>query len=589
MDRNTLLTRTAHFFFGVTLLLYLTGVRYLAAFPWPRDALAQFYVLSAYAGYLGLLGMGVWTTLVLPLVLIRVSPRVVWTFSIVLGAILIGGIQVDSLVFFDDRFHLSVLALRVLGLPTFLFATISVVIGGALCFFWMQVVSGPRASWVRGGTALALGAALLATLASSQLIHAWADVRYHVPVTSFTPYLPWYRPLTSKHLMGRWLGVVDLSRERAASAMEDLGEVQEGVLDYPKEALHCSPGSDPLNVLIIGLDAMRADYVVERVTPNITRFAQGALRFESHWSGGNGTRPGLFSLFYGIPATYWTAFYAAQQAPVLIETFQSHGYQVGVFPSNPADRLVGLERTAFRTVGDLPRTAGDAAATEGWLDWLEKRDPSRPFFGFVFYESAPGACPPEYERVSEVSVDTPGDDGRRACYETALHFADGQLGRVLEHLESKGLADRTLIMVTSDHGEEFNENGLGFRGHGSSYSRYQLHTPMLIRWPGHTPDRVTRRTSHNDVAPTLLSEVLHCSNPPSDYSSGKSMLSNDEWDWIVAASYTSHAVVEPERVTVSYGSYFEVRGADYEVLEAPLTNPEPLAAALRETGRFMRR
>jgi len=589
MRKSQLVTHTLWFFVGLVPLLILSGSPYILGFPWPESAIAQLYTLTAFVSYLGCLIWLAWPLVVGPLIWAGAPERWVYRVCIVVGAAVLAFVQVDALVFATNRFHLSMLALRVLGTPTAVFAGVCSVVALATCFLLIRVVRGARPGPRTHSRVAGVLALLLGGLVVSQAIHAWADVRFYVPVTSFTPYLPLYRPLTGKHLLSRWLGAVDLDRARADAAIEDLGAVQEGVLDYPKQALQCDPPERPLNVMLIGVDAMRADYVVDRVVPNIAEFAASSLRFESHWSGGNGTRPGLFSLFYAIPATYWGAFYAAQQAPVLIETFQRHGYAFGIFPSNPADRLVGLERTAFRTIPDLPSSAGDVAATDGWLRWFDQHDPDRPFFSFLFYESAPGACPEEYERVSEVDVSAPGDAGRRACYETALHFADAQIGRVLERLRSSSAFENTIIILTSDHGEEFNENGLGFRGHGSSYSRQQLRTPFLVRWPGHLPGVVSRRTSHNDVAPTLLSEVLGCKNPPSDYSSGHSLFDEEGWPWLVAASYTSQAIVEPERVTVSYGSYFEVRDADYRLLADPRIDAGVISDALRETGRFMRR
>jgi membrane-anchored protein YejM (alkaline phosphatase superfamily) len=177
---------------------------------------------------------------------------------------------------------------------------------------------------------------------------------------------------------------------------------------------------------------------------------------------------------------------------------------------------------------------------------------------------------------------------RRACYDTAVHFADGQVGQVLEDVERRGLLQNTVVIVTSDHGEEFNETGEGFKGHGSGYDRYQLQTPMLVHWPGRSPGRVARRTSHNDVAPTLLSELLGCANPPEEYSSGHGLFSDKQWDWLVASSYTGFAVVEPDQVTVSYGSYFEVRDREYKLVESPRIRADVVSQAIRETGRFFR-
>jgi uncharacterized protein len=113
---------------------------------------------------------------------------------------------------------------------------------------------------------------------------------------------------------------------------------------------------------------------------------------------------------------------------------------------------------------------------------------------------------------------------------------------VLDDLERRKLLDRTVIVVTSDHGMEFDENGLGFAGHNTAYSELQLHTPLLVRWPGRSPGRVSRRTSHFDMAPTLLSGVFGCTNPPSDYASGQDLFDGRPWEWLIAASHRSFAL-----------------------------------------------
>jgi uncharacterized protein len=586
-ERVQLVRWGLRFFLATTLLLQALGIRYLAEYTWPAERLAIVYAVAAFVGQFALLGMLPWVAAVLPLTLAFPSRRAVQWTSVILAAALFAVIQTDSLVFAESRFHLSALALRVLGFQTWAFAVSALVISLALCTFLArllarQLTRGNAVRWPR-----AVIIAFAACFLFSQTVYVWADAHYHVAITGLTPYLPLYKPITAKHLLARWLGAVDLERTREASKLSKLGDVQDAILDYPKKPLQCAPPPRPLNVLIIGIDAMRADSASPRVAPHIAAFGEQALRFTAHWSAGNGTRPGLFSLFYGLPATYWSAFYAAQQPPVLIETFQEHGYRVGVFPSNPTDKLVGLDRTAFRSVADLPDTSGDLEVTSGWLDFVA-HDTGQPFFGFLFYESSPGSCPAEYPRPPD-DVAAPGNAGPRRCYETAVHFADAQIARVLDDLEQRGLFDSTVVLITSDHGEEFDENGLGFHGHGSSFSSYQLRTPMLVRWPGRGAERIARRTSHHDVAPTLLGEILACSNDPSDYSSGHSMFTGEQWDWYVASSYTGLAVIEPDRVTISYGPYFEVRGPDYRLLDSPDIRSDVIAAAIRETGRFYRR
>ena len=155
-------------------------------------------------------------------------------------------------------------------------------------------------------------------------------------------------------------------------------------------------------------------------------------------------------------------------------------------------------------------------------------------------------------------------------------------------LERRKLLDRTVVVVTSDHGLEFDENGLGFDGHGTGFTSSQLRTPLLVRWPGRPPARVDRRTSHFDVAPTLVAGLFGCSNPPSDYASGHDLFSDAQWDWLIATSYSDFALIEPERVTVVYPAGYEIRDQNYRLVPNPKLSRDVVRAALREMSRFYR-
>jgi len=345
---------------------------------------------------------------------------------------------------------------------------------------------------------------------------------------------------------------------------------------------------------------MRADALVPEITPSLDELAGSAVRFDRHYSGGNSSRAGMFSLFYGLPPTYWAAFARAGRPPVLMDMFQERGYQLGIFSSAPVSRAVGLDRTALARVPNL-RDKTVAAPNEGssgtdriltseWFQWLDRRDQSRPFFGFLYFD-APVALdvPPGYPWLVPIPPDAPAQTRRRARYLTAVHYVDSLVGRVLADLERRNLADHTVIVVTSDHGIEFDENHLGFSGHGTAFSAYQMRAPLVIRWPGRAHASVQRRTSHNDVAPTLLTGVFGCANPPSDYASGHDLFDGAEWQWLVAAGYSiDFAVIEPDQVTVISPFGYEVRGADYRLIPRATLRREKLRAALQEMSRFYR-
>jgi membrane-anchored protein YejM (alkaline phosphatase superfamily) len=516
---------------------------------------------------------------------------------VVLAGASAGFLMLDSLVFAENRYHLGILTATLLAPQTWLFLGIYFALGLAIegmlaRAVWRRTETAPRR---HVGRYLALG--LVLCFAVANVMHAWFEARYEVSVTSFTRYLPLYFPLRDSKMQVR-LGLVDrvAARERGVAAA--LGRPTAGELQYPLHPLTCSPPRPLPNVLIIVIDGMRADALTPEYAPRMSEFARGATRFASHYSGGNSSRAGMFSLFYGVPATYWDAFAGFARPPVVMDLFRQHEYQLGIFASSPLYRIVNLDRTALARIPNLrletkspyPGSSGrDRTLTEEWFRWLDQRDPARPFLGFLYYNGVVSIEPPDdYGHMFQPPQNPTKQQGLAARYLSAVHFVDGLVGQVLDDLRRRKLLDDLVVLITSDHGLEFDENGLGFSGHGTSYSDYQMHTPLVLRWPGRPTGLIERRTSHNDLAPTLVSGLFGCTNPPSDYSSGHDLYTDAPWSWLVAASYTEFALLEPDRVTIVYPAYYEIRGRDYRLIPRATPSRDALLSAQKEMGRFYR-
>ena len=583
--------------FGVAnaALLALIGLRYLWHYAVLGRTVSWSYALVTYVGHMSVLACVPLIVLLAPVVALVPRPRLVMALGVALGSASVAIVLLDSLLFAENRYHLNVLTFTLLEPQTWGFL--------ALYFLVALAIEAMLAGWVWQRTARVpahrvgryLGVALALCFVASHLVHAWAAANYTVSVTAFTRYLPMFYPLRSPVLVAR-LGLLDKDkrkiRDRGVAA---LGQPAAGELKYPLAPLRCSPRTPSLNVLLVIVDAMRADALTAEASPRLFDFARGAIQFDRHYSGGNSSRPGMFSLFYAIPATYFDAFASRTQSPVLMDVIRGHGYELGIFASSPIYRLVELDRTAFAHVPNLrTETAGEGSAardrtlTAEWMRWLDRRDASHPFFGFLYYNTAVAVEPPTDYRppIPPPTRASAQLRARNERYLAGVHYVDALVGQALADLERRKLLDRTIVIVTSDHGIEFDENRLGFKGHGTAYSQEQMRTPLVVRWPGRSPQHVARRTSHNDIAPTLLTELFGCENPPSDYASGSSLFSGAEWSWLVVASYREFAVVEPERVTVVFPAGFEVRGPDYRLLPTQIPPRDTVRAAMQEMSRF---
>ena len=115
-------------------------------------------------------------------------------------------------------------------------------------------------------------------------------------------------------------------------------------------------------------------------------------------------------------------------------------------------------------------------------------------------------------RAGEVRLSAAGKLRLEALYDEGVRFVDAQIGRVLETLDRRGIAEKTLVIVLSDHGEEFWDHG-GVE-HGHSVYDELVRVPLILRLPGVLPAglEVERVVSTVDVAPTIF-EVANASVP----------------------------------------------------------------------------
>lgn len=581
----------------------LIGLRYLSGSAGGTTPLAWVYLVTIYVSHHSWLALLPLLFALSPVILLKPSLSWVKPVAVLLMAVMIAVIMLDSLLWSQSRFHINILTLKILGSSSLIFAAVMFVI--ALMF--ESLLAGRVWSWVQSAPAhrgRLLAAVIAVCFVVAQGIYAWADASYYVPVTSVAQQLPVQRGFTAKKLLVRH-GLVDISQSRERQLADRLARGKQpgdtANLNYPLSPLQCSgpatTGSGQLNLLIILVDTMRSDVLDDELTPSMQRFAtQKASRFNHHFSGGNSSRMGVFSLFYGLPPGYFGSFESIQKPPVLMEQLAQDNYQMGLFSSSNMYRPVSLDRTAFADVPDLrietspkktPAWERDRIVVSDWLQWLDQRDSKQPFFGFLFLDAVNNkSYPPEYAGRILAAPSDPMPEAY-ADYKTSVSFDDELVGQVLADLEQRGLTDSTVVIISSDHGEEFNENGDGVTSHGSGYSPRQLQVPLLVAWPGIEAQTISHRTSHYDIAPTLMSRLLNCSNPASDFSSGNDLYDGPGWEWLIAGSYYNYAVLEPGQITVTFpNGMYEVRDSNYRLLDKPQFNGDVLEAVMRENTRF---
>lgn len=337
-------------------------------------------------------------------------------------------------------------------------------------------------------------------------------------------------------------------------------------LNYPLNDLSFNLSVAPHpNILIITIDSWRYDNLDVHTTPFAFAFSQKSTRYANHYSGGNGTLPGVFSLFYSANPDDFAAFDAAAKGPVLFDALYKNGYEVGAYTSASA-MYPPFYRTVFLHVKNFEATVAGQTSVERDINITEKTKAlmdkahqlGKPYFAFVFYDSAhaynyPKAhfAPPflpsaKVNRFYFLTKMQQQEQLMRHQYRNALYFIDGLIGDLLLKLKQDGTLENTLVILTSDHGEEFNDNNLGYWGHTSNFMPAQTHVPFVVHWPHQSgSNQVNYYTSHYDLVPTIASHFLGVMNKVADYSLGIDLDSSEKREVILIGSYKRLAFFVP--------------------------------------------
>lgn len=386
---------------------------------------------------------------------------------------------------------------------------------------------------------LALAVVLLA--GGERLAYAYSYAANYRPILFASEHIPFYQPFTARKL-AKQLGIREPLAERAgegAAADASARSVKAGSLAYPLAPLDIRMPKRPPNIVWLAVESLRFDMLDPHIMPRTWDFSQDALRLEKHYSGGNLTQMGVFSMFYGLYGTYWFPMLDNRRAPVLMDVLQRENYQFGLYTSQRFT-FPAFDKTIFVNLdkADLHERSGGAEAWQrdrlnvsDMLDFIDRRDRARPFMTYMFFESthANYSFPPEtaiakpyIEDLNYLTADFAGDIARiKNRYINAANHVDQQIGRVIDHLREKKLLDDTIVIVLGDHGEEFMERSRW--GHSAEFNRFQTGTPAVIRVPGVAPRVVKGITSHLDIPATLL-PLLGVRNPAAELTQGFDLL-----------------------------------------------------------------
>ncbi len=385
---------------------------------------------------------------------------------------------------------------------------------------------------------------------AERVAYGYSNARNHFDVTQAAYAFPFYQPTRFRKL-AKQLGF--LAPREVAFDMK----VRNSQLQYPRRPIERTEHKK-YNIVWLVVESLRADMLDAEIMPSAHAFSERATRMMHHYSGGNGTRMGVFSLFYGIYGNYWFPLLDQRRGPIVMDLILEDGYQYEMYTSAKFS-YPEFDSTIFARIPaeHLHETTGkrgweeDRMHVTSMLNFIEKRDSARPFMTFMFFESPhsnyffpeeavirPDYLPDLNYATMDLERDLPRIKNR---YINAVHHLDDQLGRVIDYLEKKRLLDSTIVIITGDHGEEFMEKGRW--GHNSAFTEEQIRVPFVLWVPGREPAKVMRMTSHLDLPATLL-PLMGVRNPAEDYSQGLDMLGAKAHPYVVISDWQSVCYVD---------------------------------------------
>jgi uncharacterized protein len=196
--------------------------------------------------------------------------------------------------------------------------------------------------------------------------------------------------------------------------------------------------------------------------------------------------------------------------------------------------------------------------TQQWQRWLADQNSNAPWFSYINFRGA--------EPVANDKTLAPADFIQR--YRAGAQDVDTQIAQVLNTLKERGVLDKTVVVITAEHGVEFNDTGKGYWGAGSSFSQQQLQVPLIIHWPGTPAQTINKLTGHNDVMRTLMQRLLHVKTAPNDYSQGEDLFTAQRRNnWVATGDNSLLVITTPTQTLVldSSGNYRAYDKNDKEI------------------------
>lgn len=310
------------------------------------------------------------------------------------------------------------------------------------------------------------------------------------------------------------------------------------------------------NVLLIVVDTLRADHTSldggRATTPRLAELSRESLTYVRAYSQAPWTTPSIGSLLTSRSPTALgirgDRSPLPEEARLLSEVLADAGFATGAAVSHDycsarwgfaqgfewfdESNVRGYQAISAPGVTNLGIAFVEAQAQRPWFLLLHYFDPHFSYLEhrrFAFGGRPTGYTGPIHSRMRfkalyalRAGLAAPDVAELERLYDSEIAFTDHHIGRLLDHLRARKLLDRTLVILTADHGEEFLERG--DLGHAKSLYDEVIRVPLLLRVPGVAPARIAQPVGLIDLYPSVL-DLLGL--PPEPGAAGISLFGRD--------------------------------------------------------------
>jgi arylsulfatase A-like enzyme len=314
----------------------------------------------------------------------------------------------------------------------------------------------------------------------------------------------------------------------------------------------------PPNIVVFLVDTLRADAVgfggsARETTPQLDRWSRDAAVYRHATTPAGWTRTAVISLFSALcPAAHGVQderHSAADELLMLAEVLKQNGYLTQAFVSNFAvdarfGTAQGFDRFRFfDRKRDVPVPIDPAIGyvpiyfMNDEVERFFRTPPSQPFFAYVHTTDPhqPYRPPIEFLKFGRKNRDR---------YDGEVLFTDHFIAGWIETMRAAGVLDRTLVVFTSDHGEEFEEHGGA--GHGHTLFEEIVRIPLAIAGPRVQAGQRDERVSLLDLGPTLL-ELAGLAAPPEFGGHGRSFAASLRGVAMSGWDHSYHELIYPTK------------------------------------------